>query len=256
MPRESPDRLTVVRNLIGTAAMVPAAAEGIVVGLLRRNRRNGVDQFMRRVADSQFFWAGVTLNVEGRDNLEAERPAVFIFNHKNNFDIFVAGRLVGHDFTSVGKKEAAANPIGAAIGKLMDAVFIDRDDTAGAIAALQPVTEAVARGLSLVISPEGTRSKTGELLPFKKGPFRIAMAAGVPIVPIVIRNGEDLAPHNSMVMHSAKIDVKVLSPIPTSEWTVANLGKRIAAVEQLYGDTLADWSAAAMKPRAAKKPPA
>jgi putative phosphoserine phosphatase/1-acylglycerol-3-phosphate O-acyltransferase len=240
-PSRSPDRATMIRNLIGTATVFPAATEGIAVGLLNRNRRKGVDQFMRRLADSLFLATGVSINAEGKSNLEAERPAVFIFNHKNNFDIFVAGRLVGHDFTSVGKKEAGENPIGAAMGKLIDAVFIDRDDAAGAVAALQPVTEAVARGMSLVISPEGTRSKTGELMPFKKGPFRIAMAAGVPIVPIVIRNAEDLAPHNSMVMHSAKIDVKILPPITTSDWTVKNLDQKIDAVRQQYLDTLANW---------------
>ncbi|MET0886447.1 MAG: lysophospholipid acyltransferase family protein [Mycetocola sp.] len=241
MSEASTDAVTVARNLIGTSLVFPAAAEGMVVGLLQRDRRAGVDQFMRRVADSLFLACGVHLDVVGRSNLEAVRPAVFIFNHKNNFDIFVAARLVGYRFTSVGKKEAGENPIGAAMGKLIDAVFIDRADTEKAIAALEPVTDAVAGGLSLVISPEGTRSKTGELLPFKKGPFRIAMAAGVPIVPIVIRNAEDLAPHNSNVMHAATVDVKVLEPIPTANWTVRGLDRRVAAVRQQYLDTLADW---------------
>jgi putative phosphoserine phosphatase / 1-acylglycerol-3-phosphate O-acyltransferase len=241
MAQESTDAMTVVRNLIGTSAIFPATAEGVLVGVLQRDRRAGVDQFMRRLADSLFLACGVHLDVVGRSNLDAVRPAVFIFNHKNNFDIFVAARLVGYKFTSVGKKEAGENPIGAALGKLIDAVFIDRADTDGAIAALGPVQEAVANGLSLVISPEGTRSVTGELLPFKKGPFRIAMAAGVPIVPIVIRNAEDLAPHNSNVMHPATIDVKVLDPIPTAGWTVRGLDRRVAGVRQQYLDTLADW---------------
>jgi putative phosphoserine phosphatase/1-acylglycerol-3-phosphate O-acyltransferase len=95
--------------------------------------------------------------------------------------------------------------------------------------------------LSLVISPEGTRSVTGELGPFKKGPFRIAMGAGVPVVPIVIRNAEDLAPRNSNVMHSARIDVKVLPPIPTSDWTVRRLDAHIAGVRQQFLDALASW---------------
>jgi putative phosphoserine phosphatase/1-acylglycerol-3-phosphate O-acyltransferase len=233
--------VTVARNLIGTSTVPLAAAEGVATGMLSRNRRKGVDQFMRRLADNMFLAAGVKLKVQGKENLEAVRPAVFIFNHRNNFDIWVASRLVGHDFTSVGKKEAGDNPIGKAMGKLMDATYIDRADTQGSIAALQPVTEAVKRGLSLVISPEGTRSKTGELLPFKKGPFRIAMAAGVPIVAIVIRNAEDLAPHNSMVMHASTIDVKVLEPIPTDTWTVKNLDAKIAAVVKQYEATLADW---------------
>ena len=237
----SPDPATVVRNLLGTASVFPAATEGIAVGLLSRNRRAGVDRFMRRWADNLFLACGVSLDVEGKANLNAQRPAVFIFNHKNLFDIFVASRLVGYKFTSVGKKEAGENPIGAGFGKLMDAVFIDRADTEGAIAALRPVEDAVKGGLSLVISPEGTRSKTGELASFKKGPFRIAMGAGVPVVSIVIRNAEDLAPHNSMVMHPSKIDVKVLPPISTSDWTVKNLDEKIAAVRQQYLDALASW---------------
>ena len=239
--RPSTSRILMVRNLIGVATIFPAAAEGVTVGVLSRDRRRGVDRFMRRMADNLFLAAGVKLNVDGRENLEAARPAVFIFNHKNNFDIFVACRLVGHEFTSVGKKEAGENPIGAAFGKLMDAVYIDRDDAQASIAALGPVQQAVERGISLVISPEGTRSKSGELLPFKKGPFRIAMGAGVPIVPIVIRNAEDLAPHNSMVMHPANIDVKVLPAVPTSDWTVKTLDQRVARVRQLFLDTLANW---------------
>ena len=196
---------------------------------------------MRRWADTLFAVCGVKLNIEGEENRHAQRPAVFIFNHKNNFDIFVAGRVVAYKFTSVGKKEAGENPIGAALGKLIDAVFIDRDNSEQAVAALKPVEDAVAGGLSLVISPEGTRSRTGELGPFKKGPFRIAMGAGVPIVPIVIRNAEDLAPRDSNVMHPATIDVKVLTPVPTSEWTVRTLDRKIAAVRQQFIDTLATW---------------
>ena len=235
------DGVTLMRNLVGTSTIFPAAAEGIAVGTLRRSRRAGVDQFMRRWADLLFLTCGVRIKVEGEENRHAQRPAVFIFNHKNLFDIFVAARIVGYEFTSVGKKEAGQNPIGAGLGKLIDAVFIDRADSERAVAALKPVQEAVAGGLSLVISPEGTRSRTGELQPFKKGPFRIAMGAGVPIVPIVIRNAEDLAPRNSAVMHAATIDVKVLRPIPTSDWTVKTLDRRIAGVRQQFLDTLANW---------------
>jgi putative phosphoserine phosphatase / 1-acylglycerol-3-phosphate O-acyltransferase len=241
MADRSTEGFTMVRNLAGMSTIFPAAAEGVAVGMLKRSRRKGVDHGMRRWADSLFFLCGVRLNIEGEENRHAQRPAVFIFNHKNNFDIFVAGRIVGYEFTGVGKKEAGENPIGAALGKLIDAVFIDRENSEAAVAALKPVEEAVAKGLSLVISPEGTRSRTGELGPFKKGPFRIAMGASVPIVPIVIRNAEDLAPRNSNTMHAATIDVKVLPPIPTSDWTVRTLDRHIAEIRQQFLDTLADW---------------
>lgn len=242
---EGPGRLTTIRTGLGLLSIVPTAFEGLVVGSVRRDRRVGVDHFIDRWLDTLFFTCGVSLHIEGRHNLWADRPAVFLFNHKNNFDILVAARLVERKFTSVGKKEAADNPLGAVLGKLVDAVFIDRADSASAVNALKPVEDAVARGLSLIISPEGTRSRTGDVLPFKKGPFRIAMACKVPVVPIVIRNAEDLGPRNATVMQSANVDVKVLPPVPTKSWRLASLDRHIAGVRQQFIDTLADWEASA-----------
>lgn len=245
MPNDKPDRpstpITALRNVAGIASAVPAAAGGVAAGLFTLNRRVGVDFFVERWLDSLFWSTGVTIDVQGADNLEAARPAVFLFNHRNNFDVLMAAKLVRRQFTAIGKKEAADNPIGAALGKMIDAVFIDRSDTAGAIEALQPVNDAMSRGLSLIVSPEGTRSETGELLPFKKGPFRIAMAAGVPIVPIVFRNADEAGSKEAPFMQAATIDAVVLPPVPTRDWELADLDANIAAVRGLYLDTLANW---------------
>jgi putative phosphoserine phosphatase/1-acylglycerol-3-phosphate O-acyltransferase len=92
-----------------------------------------------------------------------------------------------------------------------------------------------------MIAPEGTRLDTTSVGPFKKGPFRIAMAAGIPIVPIVIRNAEIIAARNSTTMNPGTVDVAVFPAIPVSDWTVDTLTDRIAEVRQLYVDTLADW---------------
>jgi putative phosphoserine phosphatase/1-acylglycerol-3-phosphate O-acyltransferase len=92
-----------------------------------------------------------------------------------------------------------------------------------------------------MIAPEGTRLDTTSVGPFKKGPFRIAMAAGIPIVPIVIRNAEIIAARNSTTMNPGTVDVAVFPPIPVSDWTIDTLPDRIAEVRQLYLDTLADW---------------
>jgi len=236
------DRLAPVRTVVGLATLAPTAVEGLVVGLARRDRRDGVDRFIERWLDSLFASCGVRLAIEGREHLSSHRPAVFLFNHCNNFDILVAAKVVGRRFTSVGKKEAADNPLSAALGALVDAVFIDRSDQASAVAALKPVEEAVRdKKLSLIISPEGTRSPTGEILPFKKGPFRIAMATKVPVVPIVIRNAMDLGGRGAMAMHPATVDVRVLPPIPTARWKLADLDRKIAGVRQQFIDTLENW---------------
>jgi putative phosphoserine phosphatase / 1-acylglycerol-3-phosphate O-acyltransferase len=230
-----------MRNVVGISSIVPAATTGLAVGLLARRRRTGVDFFITRWLDTLFLSCGVSFDVQGEENLWAERPAVFIFNHRNNLDVLMAAKLVRREFTSVGKKEAADNPLGAVLGNLIDAVFIDRSDAVSAVEALQPVHDAVARGLSLIISPEGTRSVSREVGRFKKGPFRIAMAAGVPIVPIVFRNADEIAPRETLLMRPGTVDAVVLPPISTSDWTLDELDERIASVRDAYVATLADW---------------
>jgi putative phosphoserine phosphatase/1-acylglycerol-3-phosphate O-acyltransferase len=92
-----------------------------------------------------------------------------------------------------------------------------------------------------VIAPEGTRVDTTEVGPFKKGPFRIAMAVGIPIVPIVIRNAEIVAARNSTTINPGTVDVAVFPPISVQDWTLDTLPEHIAEVRQLYLDTLANW---------------
>jgi putative phosphoserine phosphatase / 1-acylglycerol-3-phosphate O-acyltransferase len=106
---------------------------------------------------------------------------------------------------------------------------------------LHTVEERAKNGLSIVIAPEGTRIDTTEVGPFKKGPFRMAMAAGIPIVPIVIRNAEIVASRNSTTINPGTVDVAVFPPIPVDDWTLDTLPEHIAEVRQLYLDTLADW---------------
>ncbi len=166
---------------------------------------------------------------------------MFIFNHRNQVDPIIAGRLVNTNFTSVGKKELENDPIVGTLGKMMDAAFIDRDNPKAAVESLKKIEELARKGLSILIAPEGTRLDTTEVGPFKKGPFRIAMSAGIPIVPIVIRNAEVISARDSTTFNPGTVDVVVYPPIPVDDWTVQNLPDRIAEVRQLYLDTLKDW---------------
>jgi putative phosphoserine phosphatase / 1-acylglycerol-3-phosphate O-acyltransferase len=133
------------------------------------------------------------------------------------------------------------DPIMGPLGKLLDGVFIDRDDHGAALETMQTVEERAKAGLSILMAPEGTRLDTTEVGPFKKGPFRLAMAAGIPIVPIVIRNAEIVASRNSTTINPGTVDVAVFPPIPVDDWTVDTLADHIAEVRQLYLDTLSDW---------------
>ncbi|MDT5356685.1 MAG: putative phosphoserine phosphatase / 1-acylglycerol-3-phosphate O-acyltransferase [Mycobacterium sp.] len=230
-----------LRTLVGVGSMFPVAAGAVGIGLLTRSRRRGVNFFTSTFSQLLLTASGVQLNVIGAENLTAERPAVFIFNHRNQADPVIAGALIRDNWVAVGKKELESDPIMGTLGKVLDSVFIDRDDPTAAVESLHQVEERAKQGLSIMIAPEGTRLDTTSVGPFKKGPFRIAMAAGIPIVPIVIRNAEIIAARNSTTMNPGTVDVAVFPPISVSDWTLDRLPDRIAEVRQLYVDTLAEW---------------
>ncbi|MGV0716953.1 HAD-IB family hydrolase/lysophospholipid acyltransferase family protein [Mycolicibacterium sp. XJ662] len=230
-----------LRTAAGIATMVPIAASALGLGMLTRSKRTGVNFFTAAFGRALMTAIGVNINVLGKENLTAKRPAVFIFNHRNQADPLIAGRLVDTDFTSVGKKELEKDPVVGTLGKVMDAAFIDRDDPQKAVEGLKKVEELARKGLSILIAPEGTRLDTTEVGPFKKGPFRIAMSAGIPIVPIVIRNAEVIAARDSSTFNPGTVDVVVYPPIPVDDWTHDDLSERIEEIRQLYLDTLRDW---------------
>ena len=203
-----------LRTVAGVASMVPIAAGAVGLGLLTRNKRTGVNFFTSAFGRALLTATGVNINLLGKENLTAKRPAVFIFNHRNQVDPIIAGRLVNVNFTSVGKKELESDPIAGTLGKVMDVAFIDRDNAKAAVEGLKKVEELARKGLSVLIAPEGTRLDTTEVGPFKKGPFRIAMSAGIPIVPIVIRNAEVISARDSTTFNPGTVDVVVYPPIP------------------------------------------
>ena len=230
-----------LRTLAGFGSMLPIGLGAVGLGVLTGDRRRGVNFFTSNFCQSVLSTTGVQLNVIGEENLTAARPAVFIFNHRNQVDPVICGALVRDNWVGVGKKELLKDPIMGTLGKLVDGVFIDRDDAVAAVEMLHTVEERAKNGLSIVIAPEGTRLDTTGVGPFKKGPFRIAMAAGIPIVPIVIRNAEIVASRNSLTINPGTVDIAVLPPIPIDDWTVDTLPDHIAGVRQLYLDTLANW---------------
>lgn len=239
---DAPDRVARARTLAGIATLLPSIALGGGVGLLQRDKRAALNTTLPMWIDSMFALSGVKLNVvTGERHLEAPRPAVFLWNHRNGWDAFMLLALVRTDVTGVGKQELAKDPILGPIGRMMDAAFIDRDDAASAVAALKPIEELARKGLSVMISPEGTRTPDGSLQPFKKGPFRIAMSAGLPIIPVIFRNADDVAGRESATLHPATVDVAILPPIDVGDWTLEDLGEHIEGVRQLFADTLESW---------------
>ena len=236
-----------VRDVVRTAAayggLAVGCGVGAALGVLNRSRRDAANLTFSVGSDLGLSLAGVHLNISGRQHLWEHRPAVFIFNHQSLLDGWVAINLLRSDFTGIGKKEMTRIPLLAQFAWLTNVALVDRADSARAQAALQPALERLRDGYSITLAPEGTRSVTPAVGPFKKGAFHLAMQAGVPLVPIVIRNAGELQWRGSNVIRSGTLDVAVLPPVSVADWRREQLGDRVAEVRQLFVDALADWDA-------------
>jgi putative phosphoserine phosphatase/1-acylglycerol-3-phosphate O-acyltransferase len=239
--RGRPGVTDIVRTGVALASLGAAGGVGVAVGLLNGDRRQGANLAASIGPDLALALAGVELNVEGSEHLWSHRPAVFVFNHQSSLDVPVIGSLIRRDLTGVAKQEAARDPRFAPIGYVVDVVYIDRANSQQARAALEPAVERLKEGTSIAIAPEGTRSATPRVGRFKRGAFHLAMQAGVPIVPIVIRNAGDLMWRGSFVIRPGTIDVVVLEPIETRSWTRDEIGERAEEVRSLFVETLASW---------------
>ena len=237
-------RITVehkLRTAASYAAMGGTFLAGLVAHKLGAPHRQVLNTVISTAPQLGLAAAGIELRIVGEDNLWKARPAVFLFNHQSPLDLVIGVNLLRRDATGVVKKEMADMVGWGQFGKFMDMAFVDRGDPEKAKAALAPAVDKLKSGISLGICPEGTRSYSPRLQSFKKGAFHMAMQAGVPIVPVVMRNVGDVMHRDAVWMRPGTVDVCVLPPVDTSGWTRESLDQNVADVRQLFVDTLARW---------------
>lgn len=238
--RGMPGAEDLARTAMVWASFGASATIGVAAGLLNRSRREGVNVMGTLFGELATSAAGIDLRIEGEEHLWSHRPAMFIFNHQSGIDAPLIAKMLRRDFTGVGKKEIRKNPIVGPIFSAAGMVFVDRANHENAVKALAPSVEALRQGLSLVMAPEGTRSTGGELGPFKKGAFHVAMQAGVPIIAIVFRNARDALPKGAVIVRSAVVEAVVLPPVDTRTWTAVNIDVHVDAMRARFVETLAD----------------
>jgi len=239
--RSSRPMATRVKQLAGASALVPMVAVGTAVGLARRDRRAGANFSTPRWLSALLTINGVTLDVVGRENLTVQRPALFVYNHRNNADPFIAASLVERDFGSVVDKELRRDPIAGVLGRLADVMFVDWSDSESLTEAMHHLEGLASDGLSILAAPEGPAVDTTTVGPFRTDAFRVAVATDIPIVPIVVRNADVIAGRNSSKTVPGVVEVAVLAPIPVEGWSAETLDDHVASVRQQFLDTLAEW---------------
>jgi putative phosphoserine phosphatase/1-acylglycerol-3-phosphate O-acyltransferase len=214
----------------------------VALGVLSGNKRRGVDFATSVFGQVASALSDVDVEVIGEANLWRCRPAVFLINHQSSLiDLLVTAAILRGGTTAVAKQEAAHIPVFGQLLTLADFAFVDRADHGKAKAALGQALERLEAGTSIIISPEGTRSLTPRLGEFKKGGFHLAMQAGVPIIPIVIRNAGELMWRNAKTTRPGTVQVRVHQPITTTNWTKADLDAAVERVHRLYVETLECW---------------
>ena len=230
----------VARTLLTFGSALPILAASLPIRAIGVSDRDATNLSLNAWTSVAPAIARLKLIIDGEDHLWSHRPAVFIFNHQSAIDLLITARLLREDAVGIAKKEVRRQPLIGPALSYAGAVFIDRDNVRDPKAALQPAVEALEAGRSVVIAPEGTRSRDGNLGNFKRGGFHLARQAGVPIVPIVIHNAQDALPGTSMVVRPAEVKVTVLEPIPTDGWRLRDVSPQSRRIRELYLETLGE----------------
>lgn len=160
------------------------------------------------------LWAGgAKLSVQGEDNVDVTKPYIFVSNHQSTIDIPTLFMALPVDFRFVAKNALKYVPFLGWYMWLARFVFVDRGNHRKAIASLEKAGAQIRGGTSIVVFPEGTRSPDRRVLPFKKGPFALALKAQVPLVPVAIEGSGKLMPKNSWNITPGPIKVMIGKPI-------------------------------------------
>ena len=192
-----------------------------VAGLLKVKQRKGgiFDRSARGWGASLLRWNGIRVEVEGRERLRGDRPCIYVANHVSFVDIWAMVKEMPDTVRFVSKKELFRVP---AMGQAMKAaghISIDRKNHAAAFAMYDEAAVMVREGTSAVVFPEGTRSWEGTLMPFKKGPFVLAIKAQVPVVPVHIHGTFDIMRRGSRYPRKGVIRLVPGAEIPTEGLT-------------------------------------
>ena len=175
--------------------------------------------------------AGIRYRVAGRERVPGT-AVVFCSNHESNVDPPVLFQALHPQLHVLYKAELHNFPVMGAVFDVGGFVPIDRGDKDKAMASIARGAEALRAGSSFLIFPEGTRSRTGELLRFKKGGFIMAIQAQAPIVPVAVQGGRSAMRKGSALVRPVRVSVRIGTPIPTAGLTLDDRDELIQRVRQ------------------------
>ncbi|HVJ48732.1 lysophospholipid acyltransferase family protein [Desulfitobacterium sp.] len=174
------------------------------------------NQVAKKWARSLVKFAGVTVTTTGEEKIPADSSVLFVSNHQGNFDIPLLLGYIDKPKAFIAKIELLKLPLIRTWMTQMNCVFMDRSNIRQSLKVINQAANYLRDGYTMVIFPEGTRSKGEALGEFKPGSMKLALKAGVPIVPITIRGSYKIMEQNGFIIKPAHVEIMIHDPLPTT----------------------------------------
>jgi 1-acyl-sn-glycerol-3-phosphate acyltransferase len=218
--------LRVVRETL--AICIPTLADAAA----GRLRKDTVDERLASWSAKVVKDTRMRLTVRGEEHYDRSRTYLVMSNHQSHYDVPVLFHVLGPNLRMVAKTELFRIPIFGPAIRAAGFIELDRSDRASALANLDTARRALADGTNVWIAPEGTRSRTGDLRPFKRGPFYLALDSGLPILPVSIQGTRHVLPAGTM-RSSADVSVRVTIHAPLDPKVHGGTERKLAATRLL-----------------------
>ena len=230
--------LFLLRMLLMGLHFIVAGVIGVLLGLCRPFNPDNSRLCARLYAWPAMRILGLRVQAEAESLLEKQQSCVVIANHQSNYDLFVFGNVVPRRTVCIGKKSLKWVPLFGQLFWLSGNVLIDRGNARKARQSMRTTTETLRhKDTSIWVFPEGTRNLGEDLLPFKKGAFQMAIAAGVPIVPVCVSSYIKQMRLNRW--HSSEVLIRSLPAIPTAGLTLDDIPMLIAQCREQMRECIA-----------------
>ena len=192
----------------------------------------------------QRFWAkslvlagGVRTTIHNPERIEQRNACVYVGNHVSWYDVFTLASVLPR-WSFVAKAELRKIPVFGRGAEAVGTIFVERTNRRAALQMYEKAADRIREGASVVVFAEGTRGDEYTLRPFKKGPFVLAISAGVPIIPVVIMGTREVMARGSWIVRPNTVHLHFLEPIPTAGLTYSDRDRLVSQVWTIMANTL------------------
>ena len=199
----------------GTVLLTFVFASAAIVAALFSKTGNAPHIVGRQWARLILTISGIDVDVKGTSYIDNSGSSIVMVNHQSNFDIPVLLAYLPMQFRWLAKAELFRIPVFGQAMRGCGYISIDRSDRESAFKSLAEAAATIKSGTSVLVFPEGTRSLDGKIKPFKKGPFVLAVDAGVPILPVIINGTWSIMPKNRLTIKPRQVTLDILPPFET-----------------------------------------